>query len=168
MTRSLPSKFALLAFVIAGIGVLGMATYSYQGADRFLRHHHLRRLVAAMQQEQLLLAERVDHLRRQAGYLAYVLSQDASPPATASGERGPRPAEAILDRFLVARPDALAAALLAPAAEGGGRVVAWAGGAAGKGAPPEVIPRVWGRFPAAGRLPGDEGVRLGPVMPGGR
>ncbi|MEO5370173.1 MAG: response regulator [Magnetococcus sp. DMHC-1] len=63
MTYPLPIKFAFLAFVIAGIGVLGMAVYSYQSADRLLHRQNIHHLSNALQRERLVLEEKFRNLR---------------------------------------------------------------------------------------------------------
>ncbi|MBF0177170.1 MAG: response regulator [Magnetococcales bacterium] len=63
MTFSLPIKFAFLAFVIAGIGVLGMAVYSYQSAERLLQRQIEHHLTTGLQSEAAALEEKF----RQAG-----------------------------------------------------------------------------------------------------
>jgi len=44
MKLSLPAKFALLAFVVAGLGILGIAVYSYQDAGSLLRKQSVERM----------------------------------------------------------------------------------------------------------------------------
>ena len=61
--RSLTAKFALLAFVIAGIGVLGIAFYSYQDASSLLRKHSVQHLSGELQRLTHGLSENINRMR---------------------------------------------------------------------------------------------------------
>ena len=67
---TLPTRFALFAFVVAGIGILGIAIYSYQDAGALLRKQSVNRVEA----ELLLLTnsfqENIDRVRRDVRQIA--------------------------------------------------------------------------------------------------
>ncbi len=63
MKTSLPVKFALLAFVVAGIGVFGISLYSYQDAASLLRRQSILRLSEDMNRDALLFQENIERMR---------------------------------------------------------------------------------------------------------
>jgi len=60
---SLPVKFALMAFFIAGIGILGIAVFSYQDASSLLREQSVARLSGELQRLTSTLKENIDRMR---------------------------------------------------------------------------------------------------------
>lgn len=60
---SLPGQFALLAFLIAGIGILGIAVYSYQDAASLLRQQSVARLSGELERLTIDLKENIDRMR---------------------------------------------------------------------------------------------------------
>ncbi|WP_457573869.1 ATP-binding protein [Desulfolithobacter sp.] len=63
MKTSLPVKFALLAFVVAGIGVFGISLYSYQDAASLLRRQSIQRLSEDMNRDAMLFQENIERMR---------------------------------------------------------------------------------------------------------
>ncbi|MCU7831691.1 MAG: hypothetical protein KZQ56_03595 [gamma proteobacterium symbiont of Lucinoma myriamae] len=61
--RSLPAKFALFAFIIAGIGILGIAFYSFHDASSLLRQQSVQRLSSELQRLTLGLNENITRMR---------------------------------------------------------------------------------------------------------
>ncbi|NOQ79468.1 MAG: response regulator [Gammaproteobacteria bacterium] len=61
--RSLPAKFALFAFIIAGIGILGIAFYSFHDASSLLRQQSVQRLSGELQRLTLGLNENITRMR---------------------------------------------------------------------------------------------------------
>ncbi len=60
---SLPGKFALLAFLIAGFGILGIAMYSYQDAASLLRQQSVERISGELHRLTISLRENVERMR---------------------------------------------------------------------------------------------------------
>ncbi len=60
---SLPVKFALMAFIIAGVGILGIAIFSYQDAATLLRKQSVERLSGELERLTLSLQENIDRMR---------------------------------------------------------------------------------------------------------
>ncbi|MCP4697655.1 MAG: PAS domain S-box protein [Gammaproteobacteria bacterium] len=69
MKLNLPVKTALLAFVIAGTGVMSIAWLSYQDASRLLREQSLIHLSDELRRESALLAKNIETLREDARFL---------------------------------------------------------------------------------------------------
>ncbi|MCG8426579.1 MAG: hypothetical protein MI754_04385, partial [Chromatiales bacterium] len=63
MRFSLPVRFALLAFVIAGIGVLGISAYSYHDADALLRKQSIERISGELLRLTNSFQENIDRMR---------------------------------------------------------------------------------------------------------
>lgn len=60
---SLPGKFALMAFIIAGIGILGIAVFSYQDASSLLRKQSVVRLSGELERLTISLKENIERMR---------------------------------------------------------------------------------------------------------
>ena len=67
---SLPRKFAVLAFIIAGIGILGVALFSYHDAASLLRKQSERRISGELHRLTLGLKENVERMRFDARRIA--------------------------------------------------------------------------------------------------
>ncbi len=63
MKISLPARFALLAFIIAGIGVLTISTYSYQDAGSLLRQQSIERMQGELLRVTSRFQENIDRIR---------------------------------------------------------------------------------------------------------
>ena len=63
MKLSLPARFALLAFVVAGIGIVGIAAYSYQDAGSLLRKQSLERMAGEMLRLTNNFQKNIDRMR---------------------------------------------------------------------------------------------------------
>ena len=63
MRGSLPARFALLAFVIAGIGILGISVYSYQDASSLLRKQSVERMADELLRLSNRFQENIDRMR---------------------------------------------------------------------------------------------------------
>ncbi len=63
MRVSLPTRFALLAFVIAGLGIIGIAVYSYQDAAALLRQQSVERMSGELQRLANSFQENIDRMR---------------------------------------------------------------------------------------------------------
>lgn len=71
MKLSLPVKFAALALVIAGFGVIGIALYSFQDAASLLREQSIQRLAREMNLVTLLFNEKTEKVRADLTNLIY-------------------------------------------------------------------------------------------------
>ncbi len=67
---SLPGKFALMAFIIAGIGILGTALFSYQDAATLLRQQSVERISGELQRLTIGLKESIERMRFDAQRIA--------------------------------------------------------------------------------------------------
>ncbi len=67
---SLPGKFALMAFIIAGIGILGTALFSYQDAASLLRQQSVERISGELHRLTIGLKESVERMRFDARRIA--------------------------------------------------------------------------------------------------
>ncbi|HEC17110.1 MAG TPA: hybrid sensor histidine kinase/response regulator [Sedimenticola sp.] len=63
MKCTLPARFALLAFVIAGLGILGISAYSYQDAGALLRQQSIERMAGELQRLTSRFRENIDRMR---------------------------------------------------------------------------------------------------------
>ncbi len=63
MKLSLPARFALLAFIIAGIGILGISAYSYRDAGSLLRKQSIERIELDLLRLSSSLQENIDRMR---------------------------------------------------------------------------------------------------------
>ncbi|RDH85524.1 MAG: hypothetical protein DIZ78_11335 [endosymbiont of Escarpia spicata] len=61
---SLTARFALLAFVIAGIGILGISAYSYQDAGALLHQQSIERMAGELLRLSGRFQENIDRMRR--------------------------------------------------------------------------------------------------------
>ncbi|MBF0152785.1 MAG: response regulator [Magnetococcales bacterium] len=122
MTYSLPIKIAFLAFVIAGIGVLGMAVYSYRSADRLLQRQNTRHLTADLQLEKVSVEEKLRHLRVEVGHLAETPALGRLVDAVDNQENTRMQGKKLLGDFLASRPEYLTATVLR-GVDGGDKVL---------------------------------------------
>ena len=67
---SLPRKFAVMAFIIAGIGILGVALFSYHDAASLLRRQSVERISGELHRLTLGLKENVERMRFDAQRIA--------------------------------------------------------------------------------------------------
>ncbi len=67
---SLPRKFAFMAFIIAGIGILGVALFSYHDAASLLRKQSVERISGELHRLTLGLKENVERMRFDAQRIA--------------------------------------------------------------------------------------------------
>ena len=63
MIFSLPTRFALLAFIIAGFGIVGISFYSYQDAGSLLRQQSVERMAGEMLRLSNRFQENIDRMR---------------------------------------------------------------------------------------------------------
>ena len=63
MRLSLPARFALMAFVVAGLGILGIASYSYKDASDLLRAQSVDRMAIGLARLTGSLQENIDRMR---------------------------------------------------------------------------------------------------------
>ncbi len=63
MTLSLPTRFAVFAFVIAGIGVLGISIYSYKDASTLLREQSVERMAGELLRLTNRFHDNIDRMR---------------------------------------------------------------------------------------------------------
>jgi PAS domain S-box-containing protein len=69
MKMKLPTKIALLTFVIAGIGVMGIAWLSFRDASHLLHEQSLQRLGNDLQRESMLLSKQLQRIQQDAIFL---------------------------------------------------------------------------------------------------
>ena len=69
MKMKFPTKIALLTFVIAGIGVMGIAWLSFRDASHLLHEQSLQRLGNDLRRESLLLSKQLQRIQQDAIFL---------------------------------------------------------------------------------------------------
>jgi len=64
MRLTLPARFALWAFVVAGIGILGISAYSYRDASALLRTQSVERMAGELQRLSNSFQSNIDRMRQ--------------------------------------------------------------------------------------------------------
>jgi len=70
MNVSLPARFAMIAFVIAGIGILGISTYSYRDAGDLLRQQSVDRMALELLRLTESFQDNMDRMRTDVSLIA--------------------------------------------------------------------------------------------------